>query len=67
MKIDIDKIKKLQHGHYLEIKDKLSSSALSIYEDTRALVPTFADDSIKYKDVENVKNYLINTSVKNIF
>jgi histidine ammonia-lyase len=35
-----------------------------IYEDIREIFPVFVGDSVKYKDVANVRDYLMNTKVE---
>lgn len=42
----------------LKIQDKLSSATRKVYEDLRSIVPVFVEDSIKYKDIENIISYL---------
>lgn len=49
----------LQAIDYLKNKEKLSKVTRDIYEKIRSIVPAFIEDSIKYKDVENIKNFLI--------
>ena len=42
----------------LKIQDKLSSATKKVYEELRSIVPVFVEDSIKYKDIENIISYL---------
>lgn len=42
----------------LKIHDKLSPVTAKIYEDLRSIVPLFIEDTPKYKDIENIINYL---------
>ena len=42
----------------LKIQDKLSSTTRKVYDELRAIVPAFVEDSIKYKDIENIISYL---------
>lgn len=44
----------------LEQKDKVSSSTRKLYDDVRAIIPTFSEDLVFYPYLEKVKNYLIN-------
>jgi histidine ammonia-lyase len=55
----IEMIAILQAIDYLEIKDRLSSYALSKYEDLRKIVPKFTEDTIKYKDIQNIEQYIM--------
>lgn len=56
----------LQAIDYLKVEGKLSEAGQKIYKETRQIVPTFVEDSIKYKDVQNLKNYLFNTLIDTI-
>lgn len=49
----------LQAIDYLEVQDKLSSHALGIYQELRKLCPKFEQDSIRYKEIGKIKNYLL--------
>ncbi len=49
----------LQAVDYLEVQDKLSSHALGIYKELRALVPVFKQDNVHYKEIKEIKNYLL--------
>jgi histidine ammonia-lyase len=44
----------------LEQKDKISSVSKKMYDDVRAIVPTFKEDQVMYPFVQKVKEYLIN-------
>jgi histidine ammonia-lyase len=55
----IEMISILQAVDYLEIKDRLSSYSLSKYEDLRQIVPKFTEDTIKYKDIHNIEQYIM--------
>ena len=55
----IEMISILQAIDYLEIRDRLSSYSLSKYEDLRLIVPKFTEDSIKYKDIHNIEQYIM--------
>jgi histidine ammonia-lyase len=45
---------------YLNIQNQLSGKTHAIYDEIRAFFPKFVDDSPKYKEIEQMKNYLIN-------
>lgn len=45
---------------YLKIQDKLSSETRLIYDEIRTFFAAFSEDTPKYKDIEQMKNYLIN-------
>jgi histidine ammonia-lyase len=55
----IEMISILQAIDYLEIKGKLSSYSLSKYNDLRQIVPKFTEDTIKYKDIQNIIQYIM--------
>ena len=42
----------------LKIQDKLSPTTRKTYEELRSVVPVFVEDSIKYKDINNIISYL---------
>jgi len=44
----------------LEIQEKLSTQTRAIYEEIRAFFPVFSDDTPKYKEIEQMKRYLMN-------
>jgi histidine ammonia-lyase len=56
----IELITIVQAVDYLEQKDKISSVTKKIYDDVRAIIPTFKEDQIMYPFVQKVKEYLIN-------
>ena len=43
---------------YLKIQEKLSPTTREIYNEIRAFFPVFANDTPKYKEIEEMKNYL---------
>jgi len=45
---------------YLKIQDKMSKQTLALYNEFRAFFPPFFDDTPKYKEIERMKNYLMN-------
>jgi histidine ammonia-lyase len=55
----IEMIAILQAIDFLEIKDRLSSYSLSKYLDLRQIVPKFTEDTIKYKDIQNIEQYIM--------
>lgn len=56
----IELITIVQAIDYLEQKDKISSVTKKMYDDVRAIIPTFKDDQVMYPFVQKVKDYLIN-------
>jgi len=44
----------------LKIQDKLSEQTLALYREIREFFPVFSDDTPKYKEIEQMKQYLIN-------
>jgi len=55
----IEMIAILQAIDFLEIKERLSSYSLSKYLDLRQIVPKFTEDTIKYKDIHNIEQYIM--------
>ncbi len=55
----IEWITLLQAVDYLKIQSKLSSKTSKAYKELRKLVPVFVEDSVKYKDIKAVKDFLI--------
>jgi len=45
---------------YLKIQDKLSTQTGDLYNEIRAFFPIFSEDKPKYREIEQMKNYLIN-------
>ena len=44
----------------LKLKNKLSETTRKIYDEVRAIVPVFVEDTTKYEEIENIINYLKN-------
>jgi len=44
----------------LEIQPQLSGKTRTVYDEIRAFFPKFVDDTPKYKEIAQVRNYLIN-------
>lgn len=57
--LSIEFITILQAIDYLKINNRLSDFSTVLFDKMRTIVPIFIQDSIKYKDVENIKQYLI--------
>jgi histidine ammonia-lyase len=55
----IEMISILQAIDHLQIKDKLSSYSFSKYMDLRQIVPKFTEDTIKYNDIHNIEQYIM--------
>ncbi|HVD96902.1 MAG TPA: aromatic amino acid ammonia-lyase [Cytophagaceae bacterium] len=49
----------LQAVDYLGVQEKLSSHALTIYQELRTLFPKFEQDGAHYKEIKEIKNYLL--------
>ena len=47
----------------IEAKEKLAPATRRIYDELRQLVPVFAEDTTKYREVLLVKNHLMNNTV----
>ncbi len=54
----------LQAIDYLKMENKLSSKSKDAYEKLRKIFPCFVEDSIKYKDIKNVKEYIFNNHIE---
>jgi histidine ammonia-lyase len=59
----IEMIALLQAVDYLNIFEKLSETTAKIYEDLRAIVPRFIEDTPKHYDIERMRDYLFETKV----
>jgi histidine ammonia-lyase len=44
----------------LKIQDNLSKQTQTLYNEIRAFLPVFSDDTPKYKEIEQMKQYLMN-------
>ena len=55
----IEMISILQAIDYLEIAGKLSSYSRNKYNDLRQIVPKFTEDTIKYNDIRNIEQYIM--------
>lgn len=49
----------LQAVDYLGCQERLSTFSHRIYEEVRAIFPKFIEDSPRYKDIQKIKEYLI--------
>ncbi|MBC7844898.1 MAG: aromatic amino acid lyase [Flavobacterium sp.] len=56
----IELITIVQAIDYLEQKGQISSVTKKMYDDVRAIIPTFKEDQVMYPFVQKVKDYLIN-------
>ncbi|PBQ31173.1 histidine ammonia-lyase [Sphingobacteriaceae bacterium] len=56
--IAIEFLALIQALDYLEFLPKISKKARNYYEELRVLVPTFKDDSIRYKEQKKIVTYL---------
>jgi len=54
----------LQAIDYLEVASKLSSFTKDIYDELRAVVPKFIEDTPKYEEIANMCDYLFNNSLE---
>jgi histidine ammonia-lyase len=59
--LSIELIAILQAVDYLKIEDKLSSFSRNTYSELREVVPQFITDSVKHRDIANVRDYIVNT------
>jgi histidine ammonia-lyase len=49
----------LQAIDYLEFKEKLSSYSRKKYEDLRKIAPVFKEDSLHYKEIQKIIDYIV--------
>ena len=52
----------VQAVDYLKYEDKLSDKSKKIYSEIRKLVPVFSEDNVIYKDLDKVREHLLNNS-----
>ena len=55
----IEMIAILQAIDFLKINDKLSSYSRKKYEDLRDIIPMFTEDAVRYNDIQNVIQYIM--------
>jgi histidine ammonia-lyase len=60
----IEMISILQAIDYLEIRDRLSSYSRSKYEDLRQIVPKFTEDAVRYPDIRNIEQYIMENKLQ---
>jgi histidine ammonia-lyase len=60
--LSIQAISLIQAIDYLKCHTRLSSSTHRLYDELRAVMPTFVEDQPKYKVLQEVKKYLSNAS-----
>jgi histidine ammonia-lyase len=65
--LSIQAISLIQAIDYLKCHSRLSSSTHKLYDELRVIIPTFIEDQPKYKVLQEVKKYLINTRPSLIF
>lgn len=63
----IQAISLMQAIDYLKCHTRLSSSTHKLYDEMRAIIPMFIEDEPKYKVLQQVKKYLVNTQPPLIF
>jgi len=56
----IQTISLMQAIDYLQCQSRLSSFTYSLYTDIRKLLPVFVEDQPRYKDLQVIKQYLVN-------
>ncbi|MEI6456562.1 MAG: aromatic amino acid ammonia-lyase [bacterium] len=60
----IEMISILQAIDFLDIRDRLSSYSRSKYEDLRRIVPKFTEDTVKYLDIRNIEQYIMENKLQ---
>ena len=64
--MSIELIAILQAIDFLDVANKLSDKTKTIYDDLRQIVPRFVEDNPKYKDIENINNFIKNHCVEDL-
>jgi histidine ammonia-lyase len=65
--LSIELIALIQAVDCLKCSDSLSTFTNKIYKELRKIVPAFIEDSVKYNDINSIKNFILsNKSLKNI-
>ncbi len=54
----------IQAVDYLKSEPKMSSKTKALYHKLRSLVPVFTEDTPKYKEIDSIRNYLVNNEPK---
>ena len=57
--LSIEMITVVQAIDYMEQREAISSVTKKMYDDVRAIIPTFKEDQVMYPYIQKVKNYLI--------
>jgi histidine ammonia-lyase len=57
--LSIELITIIQAIDALEQKNEISSVTKKLYDDVRAIIPTFKEDQVMYPFIQKVKNYLV--------
>jgi histidine ammonia-lyase len=55
----IEMITILQAVDYLKIREKMSTYSRKKYDDLRKIVPAFSEDTTKYREIQNIANYIM--------
>lgn len=63
--LSIELIGIIQAIDYLKCQESLSPATRKIYQQLRKIVPVFVEDSIKYKDISNIKNFISSSESDN--
>ena len=61
--VAIELIAILQAIDYREIETQLSAFSKDVYSKLRQVVPKFVSDSVKHKDIANVKEHILNSAL----
>lgn len=62
--LSIELMALIQAVDYLDISDKLSPLTKNIYEKLREIAPKFVEDKPKYREIEQISNYLFNNNIE---
>jgi histidine ammonia-lyase len=61
--MSIELISLVQATDYLRCSDQLSDKSKEVYESVRKIVPYFENDHVKYEEIKNVTDYIIETEL----
>jgi histidine ammonia-lyase len=63
----IQTIALMQAIDYLKCHSRLSAATRTMYDEVRSIMPSFTDDKPKYKELQQVRAFLLNRQLTLIF
>jgi histidine ammonia-lyase len=63
----IQTISLMQAIDYLKCQSRLSTATLQLYDEVRAIMPSFIEDQPRYKDIQRIRTYILNRPSTLIF